>query len=292
MVDLAIEPETGSESELTDEGTPPPYEPGARISDWLIVVDHVRRGGDLDVYEAYDERRFCPVFVKTPRPELTDQQKVVAHLAREWEILSRLSHPHVVRAYEMIQPAGRAPVLVLELANGPTLKAILEDHGRLRLGSLAALGTHLSSALRYVHAQGFLHLDLKPSNIVAERGIAKLLDFSIARPPGTYSKGIGTATYRAPEQVLGDPLTGAADVWGLGVVLYEAATDTNPFDVENGDEEEDAQLSLRAPAIRSLRRLPPAVGRMIDACLDPLPQHRPSLEDVSALLVPLVPQDD
>jgi serine/threonine protein kinase len=289
MVDLAVEPATLSESDGSEDGTPP-YESGVRISHRLTVLDHIRRGGDLDVYEAYDEERFCPVLVKTPRPELATVDKVLSRLTKEWEVLSRLSHPHVVRAYELLREPGRPPVLVLELVTGPTLKVVLEDQGRLRLASLAALGTHLASALRYVHAQGFLHLDLKPSNIISECGIAKLLDFSIARPPGSYSKGIGTYMYCAPEQVLGAPLTGAADVWGLGLVLFEAATDVNPFDTETGDER--AQLSLRAPAIRTLRRLPTAVGTMVDACLEPAPQDRPSLAEISALLEPLVPQED
>ena len=284
MVDLAAEPITLSEPDSGDEGASP-YVTGERISSQLTVVDHIRRGGDLDVYEAYDERRFCPVLVKVPRPERAKEEKVLSRLAREWEILSRLSHPHVVRAYELLSESGRAPVLVLELANGPTLKEILEDRGRLRPASLSALGTHLTSALRYVHSQGFLHLDLKPSNIISDCGIAKLLDFSIARPPGSYSKGIGTDTYRSPEQVLGAPLTEAADVWGLGVVLYEAATDTNPFDTASVDER--TRLPLRAPAIRTVRRLPTAVGTMIDACLEPDPRDRPSLEQVSAVLAPL-----
>ncbi len=288
MVDLAVELPTLSDSDGSEDNRTPPYQAGARISACLTVVDHIRRGGDLDVYEAYDERRFCPVYVKTPRPELARNTKVLSRLAREWEIVSLMSHPHVVRAYDLVREPGRAPVLVLELVNGPTLKEVLEDHGRLRLGSLAALGTHLASALRYVHAQGFLHLDLKPSNIISERGVAKLLDFSIARPPGRYSEGIGTATYRSPEQVLGTPLTGAADVWGLGVVLYEAATDTNPFEDET--EEDHTQVSRCAPAVRSVRRLPAAVGAMIDACLETDPLARPSLHEISALLEPLVPE--
>ncbi len=288
MVDLAVELTTPSESDRSEDDRTPPCQAGARLSAFLTVVDHVRRGGDLDVYEAYDERRFCPVYVKTPRPELAGNTKVLSRLSREWEVVSSLSHPHVVRAYDLVREPGRAPVLVLELVNGPTLKEVLDDHGRLRLGSLAALGTHLASALRYVHSQGFLHLDLKPSNIISERGVAKLLDFSIARSPGRYSEGIGTATYRSPEQVLGAPLTEAADVWGLGVVLYEAATDTNPFDDET--EEDHPQVSRRAPAMRSVRRLPAAVGAMIDTCLDPDPTTRPPLHEISALLEPLVPE--
>src|SRR5439155_1630685 len=86
-------------------------------------------------------------------------------------------------------------------------------------------GIHVCSAMHYLHRRaGFLHLDLKPSNIVCEQGHAKVIDFSIARRPGRGHKGAGTRQYLAPEQARGDLVTAATDVWGIGVVLFEVAT--------------------------------------------------------------------
>src|SRR4051794_285763 len=88
---------------------------------------------------------------------------------------------------------------------------------------------HLCSALHYLHSQGYLHIDVKPSNVIAYNGSAKLLDLSIARPPGRAKRGVGTRQYMAPEQVRGATLTEATDVWGVGATLYEAATGAMPF---------------------------------------------------------------
>ncbi|MEV0304874.1 ABC transporter transmembrane domain-containing protein [Streptomyces prasinus] len=95
--------------------------------------------------------------------------------------------------------------------------------------TLALLGVQLCSALHYLHGQGLLRLDLKPSNVVVDRGHAKVLDLSIARPPGPAPAGVGTFRYLAPEQARGGPLSAAADVWGIGITLYEAAVGDVPF---------------------------------------------------------------
>ena len=84
--------------------------------------------------------------------------------------------------------------------------------------------------MRYVHAAGWLHLDLKPSNVIIDAGFAKLIDFSLARAPGNHRAGIGTRPYLAPEQAAGGELGAAADVWGLGSLLFETATGATPFE--------------------------------------------------------------
>jgi serine/threonine protein kinase len=100
----------------------------------------------------------------------------------------------------------------------------------------------------------------QPSNIVSERQLAKVLDLSVARPPGKGVKGVGTPDYMSPEQARGDALGPAADVWGMGAILFEAAAGEEPFDAYD-DETRYEQLERRAESIRSHRRVPPPSRR-------------------------------
>ncbi|GGU95950.1 hypothetical protein GCM10010211_73850 [Streptomyces albospinus] len=121
--------------------------------------------------------------------------------------------------------------MVLETLTGETLSHLIDRRRRrLAANDLAVLGLHMCSALHYLHGNGLLHVNLKPSNIVVGCRRAKLLDLSIARPPGPAPPGIGTFCHLAPEQARGGMLRPAADVWGIGITLYEAATGDVPFD--------------------------------------------------------------
>jgi len=114
---------------------------------------------------------------------------------------------------------------------GATLAALIDD-GPLGVPDTAQLGLHLVSVLSYLHRQGWLHLDVKPANIVVERGRATLIDLSLVGRPGEGRPGAGTRGYLAPEQAVGRGLSSATDVWGIGVTLIEALTGTMP----HGDE--------------------------------------------------------
>jgi serine/threonine protein kinase len=217
-------------------------------------------------------------------------------LAREARLLLSLTHPHLVRAYDYVTPADtQPPLLVLENLTGATLSYILHG-GRERLGAadLGHLGQHLCSALRYLHSCDHLHLDVKPSNIIASDGVARLIDLSLARRPGRCAAGIGTPGYMSPEQVCGGHLGPPADVWGVGLVLYQAATGTQPFDLPDRSTSASSYTSTMArcqtllvrpaPKIRSRRRLTTCVAEVIDACLHRSPDQRPTLQQLDAVL--------
>jgi serine/threonine protein kinase len=175
---------------------------------------------------------------------------------------------------------------VLEAVGGETLAHLIErSRRRMAVVELAHLGLHLGSALTYLHGEGILHLDLKPSNIVAEAGRAKVLDLSLARPPGRVRAGAGTWSNMAPEQARGGEVGPAADVWGLGTVLYEAAAGVNPF--EEHEDIEYPQLVHGAPPLGSHRRAPRALTELVDGSLDPEPGRRPGLAAVRAELAAL-----
>jgi serine/threonine protein kinase len=209
----------------------PPLEAGAQLLPGYEVVGHLHQSRNYDVYDVFSEERACRCIAKTPRGDLLDDDKVRRALLREGRLLKKLTHPHIVRHYETIKEPY--PALILETLTGATLSHIVDNaYRRLPLAEVAHLGLHLCSAMHYLHGHGILHLDLKPSNIVSERGLAKILDLSIARPPGRARKGAGTRQYMAPEQVLGGTVSPATDVWGIGATLYEAATDETPFNAE------------------------------------------------------------
>ena len=219
--------------------------------------------------------------LKVPHPGSLDNPGRVARFLREAKAAANLSHPHIVRLYEILWEPS--PVLILETLTGATLSHIIKKHHRLGLTDLAPLGIHVCSAIHYLHNHAeFLHLDLKPSNIVCEQGHAKVIDFSIAQRPGQGHKGAGTRAYLAPEQARGDLVTPATDVWGIGVVLFEAATGRKAFHAgNNGDYE---QLTRRAESVRTHCRLPLQLAKVIDSCLEPEPTQRPCVEELAKIL--------
>ena len=245
---------------------------GAELAPGYEVIAHLKRTRVLDTYDVWSVERRARCIAKTLRPEHADDLRVRRALAREGRMLMTFTHPHIVRAYEYL-PRPK-PSLILETLQGATLARLLQDapRGRLPPADLGWLGLHLCSALAYVHGQRLLHLDLKPSNVISDRGQAKLIDFSIARPPGRLRPGIGTPRYMAPEQRTGGRVDEATDTWGLGMVLFEAATG------ERG--EPSARLDGRL-------RLPKPVARCIEEALAPERRDRPSLAEVEAALTQL-----
>jgi serine/threonine protein kinase len=275
---------------VTRSGTAPPVEEpvaaGAALAPGYTVLHHLRRAESLDAYSVWSDERRCRCVAKVLRPDRRDDARARARLEREAEMLLRLAHPNVVRAYELL--ARPQLTLILEGLAGPPLSvAIAARPRRLPAGDLCALGTQLCAALRYLHGHGIVHLDVKPSNVVAGGGggVSKLIDFSLARAPGRPYKGVGTRAYMAPEQARGDVVTPAADVWGLGATLFEAATGRRPFRRARGEPRERyPQLREPAPPVRRFRRLPAAVGAALDACLNPAPERRPTPDELAGLL--------
>jgi serine/threonine protein kinase len=266
------------------------------------TLEHLRRGHDLDVYDVWSEERACRCVIKAVRADRLDRDGPRERLLAEGRLLQRLTHPHIVRAYEVIEEP--VPMVVMETLAGETLGHMIEE-GEVELSAaeLAQLGLHLCSAIRYLHRNGVLHLDLKPSNVIAECGRAKLIDLSVARPPGPAHPGIGTHWYMSPEQARGGELGAAADVWGIGAVLFEAATGEPAFDDPDASDEDDddwdesasesldegdyPQLTAPARRIDELRPLPTELVDLVAACLEPEPQRRPRVDELMRALEPL-----
>jgi hypothetical protein len=212
---------------------------------------------------------------------------------REAIAAARLSHPGIVALYE----SGRddaALYLVSELVRGRTLAQLLRD-GALSDRDVLRIGITLCDALEHAHARGVIHRDVKPSNIICPDGrdegggVAKLTDFGIARMADgdvlTRTGDImGTLAYMAPEQARGERLEGAADVYALGIVLFESLAGVNPVRADN-PAATARRVGMRLPALNRVRRdLPPGLCRAIDAAVLPDPAARTSLPLLRAAL--------
>ncbi len=273
---------------------PPVLAPGAELAPGLRAVELLSRGQALDVYEAFSDDLLCSVVAKTVRPDRAHVRRVRDRLLLEGELLQRFAHPHLPRAFATIR--GPVPIVVLETISGPTLEEIVDTRSRrLPATDLAHLGRQLCSAAHYLHRAGYLHLDIRPGNVVVRDGIAVLIDLSIARQPGPVRRGLGSREYLAPEQARGGLAGSATDVWGIGATLFEAATGVAPF--APLDDEEDAawesgaflQNSRSVPSPSSLgRRLPAPMGDVIADCLSREPADRPTVLEVHERLGRLV----
>ncbi|MET7618825.1 serine/threonine-protein kinase [Streptomyces sp. NPDC005408] len=281
-------------SHATARPAPPPLAPGTRPAPGYEVLAHLARTGWLDLYDSWSEERGCRCVVKVVRPDRRHEDRLRDRLLREGDWLRAFTHPHLVRAYENFE--SPEPLVVLETLTGETLSHLIHRlRRRTAAEDVALLGVHMCSAIHYLHGQGLLHLDLKPSNVVVDCGHAKVLDLSVARPPGIAPPGVGTFCYLAPEQARGGPLSAAADVWGIGVTLYEVATGDVPFDSgetvdgtggggePSGRDDWYPQLEGTAPPIASRRRLPRDLAAAIDGCLRPDPGARPTIPELAAV---------
>jgi len=196
---------------------------------------------------------------------------------READILLALAHPNIVRCFGVSEKT----YVLLEYLEGPNLHVLVKSRPKRQLGINDALriSIYVGAALCHVHDRRLLHLDVKPSNIVVVNGRPVLCDFGIARwqaePPPRAIRG--TEGYMAPEVCALEPLTPQADVFGLGVTLYELLTGHMPFP-EKTQTERYPQISQPPAAVRKHRTaVPPGLEKLVLRCLSRDPSARPKL---------------
>jgi serine/threonine protein kinase len=249
-------------------------------------IERLAHGRRLDTWDAWDEARDTRCIVKILREDRRHETRVRDAVLQEGHIVTSLVHPHLVRGYDVVD---EPPAVVLETLRGATLAAVVEEQP-LDVADTAELGLQLCSALGYLHRHEWLHLDVKPSNVVVDHGKAVLIDLSLAGRPGTARPGAGTAGYLAPEQARGEGLSAATDVWGLGVTLLECLSGDRPY----GDEATwDSRrrwplLHRRMPTAPEVPAgLPDELRELLVACVALDPAARPRLLDVRDVLRPL-----
>jgi len=208
------------------------------LSGQFRVDAFIASGGMGAVYRVWDLKRNVPLAMKVLHTDLSEDPTMFKRFKREANALKKLAHPNIVPFYGLYQTADFA-FLLERYVDGPSLKEILrERHGKpMAVEEVLVYLKALSAALGYAHAFGVVHCDVKPGNVMVDQGgNIYLTDFGIARHSDsttTTLATVGTAAYMAPEQIRGEAVSPATDVYALGVMLFEMLTGQRPF---KGDE--------------------------------------------------------
>jgi serine/threonine-protein kinase len=248
------------------------------------IVREIGRGGMGVVYEAFQEGLDRPVAVKALDAKLARSKEVVERFRREGRAYARLRHEAIVAVHDLVEKDDGL-YLVTELVDGTDLARLLAQGGALPPECVALIGARVAEALDYVHFNRLRHRDVKPANVMVSReGEVKLMDFGIAKGEEDSSltrQGmlVGSPSYMAPEVLAGDAQDEdqekAADVWALGVSLYELLTGEKPFRGKNAEELFAAIQRGRFAKVRALAPdCPRKLARAVERCLARRPQAR------------------
>ena len=241
------------------------------------------QGGMAEVWLATDMSLSRQVAVKILKSTLATDPVVAERFRREAITVARLSHPNIVAVHDTIDFDGRQAV-VMQLINGKSLRQLLDEQKRLSAELTMHIGSCVASALDAAHAAGLVHRDVKPGNIlITPDGRVLLADFGIAKGLGTSddltSENVmmGTAKYLSPEQVRGRKLDGRADLYALGLVLYECLAGRVPFLGESDADTALARLQRDPTDLARLRdTLPYGLTQLIHELLARNPDDRPA----------------
>ncbi len=248
------------------------------------IVAELGRGAMGAVYRALDPLIEREVAIKTLLPELPPEilDEVRERFLREARSAGRLNHPNIVTIFDVGEDAGVA-YIAMELLEGRSLQEMLRKQPRPALATAAEITAQVADALDHAQQYRIVHRDIKPANVmVAASGRCKLTDFGIAYVPTSSmtqtGAALGSPKYMSPEQVAGVPVDGRADLFSLGVVLYEMLTGRNPF-VREGDTTPLPvmhRISVEPhPRVRALDpAIPAAFERIVDRALAKKPQDR------------------
>jgi serine/threonine-protein kinase len=243
----------------------------ALLADRWELVRPIGRGGMATVYLARDRKHGRDVAVKVLRREISSLLGP-ERFVQEIQIAAKLSHPHILPLFDSAEVGGYL-LYVMPYVAGETLRDRLERSGPLPVAEAVEIARQVASALDYAHGQGVIHRDIKPENILLQSGQAVVADFGIARAIDAAGLGgdggrmtetgvaLGTPFYMSPEQIGGEPATGASDIYSLGCVLYEMLVGRPPFEGTSTPAIFGGHATARVPPLRRRR---PEVSRALE----------------------------
>lgn len=251
---------------MPTSSAPPPATP-VRVGDRYALLGELGRGGMATVHRARDEVLGREVAVKLLHAHLARDPAFLDRFRREAQAAAALTHPNVVTVHDWGQ-TDQGPYLVLQLVAGPSLRAVLRRRGRLLPAEAIAVLTPAAVGIGAAHTAGLVHRDVKPENLLLGLdGTVRVTDFGLARAAASATSTFGTNVlvgsphYLSPEAVRGEPLDPRADVYALGVVLYEVLVGRPPF---------EADTPFATAVQHTTGRIPPPSARVdgIPATLD------------------------
>jgi serine/threonine protein kinase len=270
-------------------------EPGLRIEDRFEVRRLLGAGAMGAVYLAHDLELDEDVAIKVLPPLHTADETAVKRFINEIRLARRISHRNVVRTHDVGRWTGGL-FLTMEYVAGRTVREVLDAEGRLSAARAVALTAQLVDALVVAHAAGVIHRDLKPQNLLIDpAGDLKVLDFGIAVVQGTNGQlteaglVVGTPAYMAPEQLMGETLTPASDLYAVGVLLYELLAGRLPYSATSPMSLVAQIVSTGPTPIQSVAAdVEPSLGDLVMRLLAHEPAKRPAsaatlLSDLRAL---------
>ena len=245
---------------------------GMPVAPGITVLGVVDDGGEDAVYLVWNHRAWCPMACKV--------YARCGDARREAAVLGALEHPNIVRGLG----AGSSGYLLMEYLDGPTLKQLIQSskQGRLSLPNAMRVGIYLGSALIHMHSRGFVHLDVKPSNVVIYRGRPVLFDLGTARPCSRpqLKSSIGTDFYMSPEQCERGQVSPASDVFAFGVTLFQMLTGQLPFPKARSRTSFPQTRVDPTPLRKHLPRAPQALESLLQACMARPVAARPALSQL------------
>ncbi len=238
---------------------------GRLISGRYRLIAPLGEGGMATIWRAVDEQLDREVAVKILRPQFSSDPGFAARFKQEARSAGGLSHPNIVSVYDYgTDGADGEQYIVMELVDGRDLSTILRDRGSLSVDDSVRIAIGVASALEVAHRKGIVHRDVKPGNIlITDGGDVKVTDFGIARAVAEASMTVtgttlGSVHYFSPEQARGDEVTGASDVYSLGIVLFEMLTGRRPFEADTAAAVALKRLNEDAPTPTAIGKPQPA----------------------------------
>jgi eukaryotic-like serine/threonine-protein kinase len=242
---------------------------GQAIADRFELEELVGSGGMSSVYRARDRLLERNVAIKILHEHYSRDDDYVERFRREARAAAKLSHPNIVTVIDRGEADGRQ-YIVFEYVDGQNLKQLIQSRGRLPVRNALELGVEIARALAFAHAQGLVHRDVKPQNVLLGGGDVKVTDFGIARSldvnVGLTQTGtvLGTSEYISPEQATGKEVDERTDVYSLGVVLYELLAGAPPY---TGDSFVAVAMKHVSDPVPSIAEARPDVPLRVDAAL-------------------------
>lgn len=247
------------------------------------IVERLGRGGMAEVYKAYQPNLARHVAIKVIRAAIAEEPEIVERFEREAKSAASLHHPHIVQMYDYdVDPESGEPYMVMELIEGGSLAEYLrKQQGLLPLGAVAQIMSEVGGALAYAHRQQIVHRDVKPANVMRDAlGRCILTDFGLAKilaeagQSGSAST-LGTPDYMAPEQVQGAPADQRADIYALGVMLFQMLTGQLPYTADTPTALMLKHLTEPVPNPRTANpHLPDSLAEVIERSLAKVPDNR------------------